>query len=165
MATIGGMSYVYEMDKYFDPEGSNYDGLSDDGVAFDAILRSKSFDFGKAANRKRFTRLYLTLYSDMLSFDIDVDVNMDNEEQAITDRVVSNNASRWGNDDPADDATETGFQFGDVINAERTNLNFPIKLVHRGKRYTFQYVLSSNGLNQAWLLKDVTLMMKVKELK
>lgn len=158
---------IYRMDYPYNPDGTGYDGLSDDGHPFTATLRSKFFDFGKSANRKRFGRFYFTIFSELVSYDILLTVNMDNQVQIMTGAIDANKVSRWGNNDPDDDASEGiyAFAFGDVINADRTNLNYMVKLVHTGKRYNIQYDLTTTGLNQAWTLKDIVLMLKVKELK
>ena len=164
----GEAVYMYQMEYVYDSEAyDGYKGLSDNGYQFKTILKSKFFDFGKSANRKRFGRLYFTLYSDLLSYDILLKINMDNEIQIMQGAIEPNKVSRWGNNDPDDDTSEalSAFSFGDVIQADRTNLNYPVKLVHKGKRYNMQYELSTKGLNEAWLLKDVVLMLKVKELK
>lgn len=158
--------WIYQMDYPFNPDGATYDGLSDDGKAIICILKSKFFDFSKAANKKRFKKFYFTIYSELVSYDIDLVVNMDNEAQVMTS-IISNKISRWGNSDPSDDTTESAyaFAFGDIVNTMRTNLNYPVRLRHRGKKYNIQYELQSSGLNHAWLLKAIVLMMKMKELK
>lgn len=166
--------WVYDVDYPWDPEGASLDGLSDDNdpadpmseKAIHAVLKSKFFDFSKAANKKRFVKLYFTLYSELTSYDIDVTINVDNEYTTMTS-VINNKASRWGNDNPDDDAEEIDYAlaFGDVINANRTNLNYPVRIRHRGKKYNIQYEMSSSGLNHAWLLKAVVLLLKIKELK
>jgi hypothetical protein len=157
-------AFIYEMDKTYDGTLAGYDGLSDDGTAITFTLKSKFFDFGKAANKKRFRKLWLTLYSELISYNIDVEINVDNEAFTYTGQVI-NKISRWANNDPADDDTDNGFAFGDTINSTKTNLNFPVGIHHRGKRYNIQYTLTSSGLNQGWALKDAVLLMKIKELK
>lgn len=158
--------WIYRMDAPYDAYGTSYDGLTDDGRAISFVLKSKFFDFNRAANKKRFKRLYFTIYSELVSYDIDLIVNMDNEEYSMTS-VISSKISRWGNDDPSDDESEGDYAlaFGDEISTMRTNLNFPVRLRHRGKKYNIQYELRSSGINHAWLLKAVVLMMKMKELK
>lgn len=158
--------WIYRIDYPFDPDGAGYNGLSDDGTAITCVLKSKFFDFERAANKKRFKRLYFTLYSELVSYDVDLIINMDNEETVMTS-VITNKASRWGNDEPADDTTEMEYAltFGDTLNTNRTNLNYPVKLRHRGKKFNIQYELQSSGLNHAWLLKAIVLIMKQKELK
>lgn len=158
--------WIYHMDYPFDPLGTSYNGLSDDGTAISSVLKSKFFDFAKAANKKRFKRLYFTIYSELVSYDIDLIVNMDNEEQTMAS-VISSKISRWGNDTPSDDLTESAYAvaYGDELNTLRTNLNYPVRLRHRGKKYNIQYELKSDGMNHAWLLKAIVLMMKMKELK
>lgn len=158
--------WIYRVDFPFDPDAASYNGLSDDGTAITCVLKSKFFDFEKAANKKRFKRMYFTLYSELVSYDIDLTINMDNEETIMTS-VITNKASRWGNDTPSDDAAESVYAlaFGDELNTNRTNLNYPVKLRHKGKKYNIQYELLSDGLNHAWLLKAIVLIMKQKELK
>lgn len=140
----GAAYWIYEMDFAYDPLSGNTRGLSDDGVAFETILKSKVFDFEKAANKKRFRRLYLSLYSELVSYSIDLTYLVDNTSTTLPAAIVN-------------DASAPG--------AVKTNLNFPIRLKHRQKRYTLQYQLKSVGLNHAWLLLDTVLMLKVKELR
>jgi hypothetical protein len=166
--TTGVNAFIYEMDYTFDlADLPSYDGLSDDGVAFTATLKSKYFDFDKAANKKRFKKLYLSLYSDLVSYNLDVILNVDNEDTDYLG-VVENKISRWGSNDPITDPDPEAayvFCFGDVIRSAKTNLNYPVRIHHRGKRYNIQYTLTSDDLNTAWALKDAVLLMKVKELK
>lgn len=170
---------IYHMDYPFDPYNvsyttsdtgdliATYEGLSDNGRAFSSTLKSKFFDFGKSSEKKRFERFYFTIFSELITYNLLLKVNMDNEVQTLSGAIEPNKVSRWGNDDPEDDLLESQYAlaFGDVVNAERTNLNYPVKLVHKGKRYNIQYELTTIGLNEAWLLKDVVLMLKVKELQ
>ena len=146
-------SYYYLMDKIYDPNGNGYAGLSDDGNAITFNLKSKFYDFDKSANEKKFRKFYFTLESDLVSYDIDLIINIDNEYTTIPKSIV-NKVSRWGE-----------FDFGDMIQTKRTNLNFPVKVNHRGKRYNIQYELFCDGLNQAFSLTDSVLILKVKELK
>lgn len=158
--------YIYHMDYPYNIAVDPWDGLSDDGVAFTATLKSKYFDFAKAANKKRFIKLWLTIYSDYVSYVLDVICNIDNED-AVYEDVIVNKISRWGNDNPDDDSTESdyAFTYGDIWNSGRTNLNYPIRIRHKRKKYNIQYTLTSDGLNHAWALKSAVLLMKMKELK
>ncbi len=132
-ATVGtdAKYWIYQMDK----------GLSDDGASFDAVLLSKVLDFEKAANRKRFRRLYFSLYSEFIDYNIDLTYTIDGEPATI----------------------QNAFWSGTSPDQKATNLNFPIKLKHRKKRYNLQYQLKSTG--GAWLLLNVVLMLKIKELR
>ena len=66
------------------------------GMLYPFVLKSKFFDFQEgAANKKRFKRMYFTIYSELVSYDIDLIVNTDNEEQTMTS-VISSKISRWG---------------------------------------------------------------------
>ena len=161
-----GNAYIYEMDKDFTLDYADYVGLSDDGVAISATLKSKYFDFGKAANKKRFVKMFFTFYSEFISYINDVTINIDNADTTYTGAIY-NMISRWGNDDPSDDTTEKPYVlcFGDPLRTEKTNTNYPMRISHRGKRYNLQYVISSSGLNYAWALKSAVILMKIKELK
>jgi hypothetical protein len=146
-------NYLYHMDYPYAPLSLSNDGLSDDGVAIDQVLKSKFFDFSKASNKKKFKKFYLTLYSELISYNITLNVNLDNEYMVIPGEIV-NKVSRWG-----------AFSFGDRITTKRTNLNYPIKLHHKGKRYNIQYELKCSGLNMAFLIKSIELLFKMKELR
>jgi hypothetical protein len=148
-----GAAYIYEMDKEFDVDGATFDGLNDDGVAIAFRLESKFHNFEKAANKKRFKKLYISLFSELVSYDIDLEINLDNDLISVTDEIV-NNISRWG-----------AFKFGDKVVSRRTNLNYPIRVHHKSKKYNLQYALISKGLNMAWKLKGIELLAKIKELK
>jgi hypothetical protein len=144
---------IYHMDYTYDPYGVGLNGLSDDGNAIEFRLKSKFYDFDKAANKKRFKKLILTLYSELISYNIDVILNMDNDYVTIKNEVI-NSISRWGM-----------FLFGSKIASKKTNLNYPIKIHHRGKKYNMAYELVCTGINQAFVIKDIGLILKVKELK
>lgn len=158
--------HIYHMDYMFTPGDASYKGLSDDGVAISFVLKSKFFDFNKAANKKRFVRLYLSLYSEFVSYINDITINIDNADVTY-EQAMHNKISRWGNNDPADDSTESGyvFCFGDAFRTAKTNTNYPIRISHRGKRYNIQYTITCDGLNYAWVLKSAVLLFKMKELK
>jgi hypothetical protein len=145
--------YIYAMDYTYNPDGIGFDGLSDDGAPIQFILKSKFFDFDKAANKKRFKKLYFSLYSELVSYNINLLINLDNEYQSVPGEIV-NKVSRWGT-----------FAFGDRLTTKRTNLNYPISIHHKGKKYNIQYELVCNGLNMAFSIKDIVILMKVKELK
>jgi len=144
-------SYYYLLDKAYD-EGS-YDGLSDDGTAIDFKLKSKFYNFEKAANKKKFKKFFFTIKSDYVSYDIDLIINIDNQYISIQNQIY-NKVSRWGE-----------FLFGDKVSVNTTNLNYPIRINHSGKKYNIQYELDCNTLNQAFSLIDTTLLLKIKELK
>lgn len=144
--------YIYEMDHSY-VEGDGNRGLNDDGVAILHDLYSKYFDFRQAANKKKFKKFFFTLYSELISYDIDLDINIDSERIKVVDQII-NEISRWGE-----------FAFGDKITTKNTNLNYPIAIHHKSKKYNIQYHMSSSGLNMAWLLKSVELLFKLKELK
>jgi hypothetical protein len=146
-------AYVYRMDYAYDPLSTTRDGLTDDGTTIEYALRSKFFDFANAANKKRFKKLFLTIYSELVSYSIDVKVNLDNEWTTYEAAIV-NSISRWGE-----------MLFGAILNTRRTNLNYPIRVRHRGKKYNLQYELRSTGAYVGWALLDVVLLMKMKELK
>jgi hypothetical protein len=148
-----GADHIYNMDFAFDPNGWSFDGLSDDGEAIEYKIKSKYYDFGKAANKKKFKKIYFSLYSEFISYNIDVTLNIDNEYQRISNQIV-NKVSRWGM-----------LSFGDRITTNKTNLNYPIVVHHKGKKYNIQYELTCYGANMAFALKDITLLMKMKELK
>ncbi len=144
--------YLWQMDYVNDPS-LNTDGLSDDGVAITFKIKSKFFDFGKAANKKRFRKLYATLYTELTSYDIDLIMNLDNEYQTISNQIT-NMVARFGE-----------MRFGERLNFSKTNLNYPVKINHRGKKYNLQYELVCDQLNMAFTLISLVLMLKVKELK
>lgn len=131
--------WIYRLEFPYDPDGTSMNGLSDAGKAITFVLKSKFFDFAKAANKKRFRKMFFTVFSDNSNYAIDVKINTDNVEQVVTGAITSV--------------------------ASQTNLNFPIKIQHKGKKYNAQYELTTNGLNQSWLLKAIVLLMKMKELK
>jgi hypothetical protein len=145
--------YLYEMDKVYDPSGAGYDGLNDDGQPISYMLKSKFFDFGKAANKKKFKELYVTIYTELISYDIDLILNIDNDLTKITDEIV-NQVSRFGQ-----------FKFGDKIVTKETNLNYPIKIHHKGQKYNIQYEMQLTGDNVAFTLLSMVLSLKIKELK
>lgn len=163
---VSAKFYVYHMDYPFTPGDATYKGLSDDGVAISFVLKSKYFDFNKAANKKRFIKLYLSLYSEYISYINDIVINIDNADVTYA-QAMYNKISRWGNNNPLDDSGEADyvFCFGDPIRAEKTNTNYPIRINHRGKRYNIQYTIVCTGLNYAWALKSSVLLFKMKELK
>lgn len=163
----GANAFIYEMDYTYVFGDIAYKGLSDNGTAFTTTLKSKFFDFGKAANKKRFKKFFFTLYSEYLSYDLTVTVNVDNEDFSYEGDIY-NKVSIWGSDDPITDPDpEAGytFCFDDVINEGHTNLNYPVRVRHRGKRYNVQYTLESADLNHAWTLLEAVLLFKMKELK
>lgn len=148
-----GAGYIYEMDKVYDLNGDSFDGLNDDGVEIEYRLKSKFYDFNKAANKKKFKKFLISLYSEFISYVIDVNINIDNDYTEIKGEIV-NRVCRWGS-----------FAFGDRITASKTNLNYPINIHHKGKKYNIQYELVSKGNNIAFALTEIVLIMKVKELK
>jgi arginine deiminase len=81
--------YLYHMDYPYDPYGPTYDGLNDDGVSIAQDLKSKFFDFGKAANKKKFKELYFTIYTELISYNIGLLLNMDNEYETISEEIVN----------------------------------------------------------------------------
>jgi hypothetical protein len=145
--------YLYHMDYPYDPYGPTYDGLNDDGVSIAQDLKSKFFDFGKAANKKKFKELYFTIYTELISYNIGLLLNMDNEYETISEEIV-NTVARMGE-----------LRFGDRMNFRETNLNYPVKIHHKGKKYNMQYELSLDQLNMAFTLMSVVLSLKIKELK
>jgi hypothetical protein len=145
--------YLYHMDYLYDPYGHTTDGLTDDGAAINCVLKSKFFDFGKAANKKKFKELYFTIYTELVSYNINLMVNMDNEYEQIPEEIV-NNVARMGE-----------IRFGDRMNFRETNLNYPVKIRHKGKKYNMQYELNLNQINMAFTLMSVVLSLKIKELK
>lgn len=145
--------YLYQMDYEYVSDSGSYDGLNDDSVAIIYDLKSKFFDFKKAANKKKFVKIFFSLFSELVSYDIDAILNIDNDYVTFSDSIV-NTVSRWGE-----------FKFGSKINVKNTNLNYPIRIKHKGKKYNIQYELICNGLNMAFLLKDIEILLKVKELK
>jgi hypothetical protein len=146
-------NYLYHMDYDYDPDGATYDGLSDDGVPIVQVLKSKFFDFGKAANKKKFKELYFTIYTPLISYDIALNLNLDNDYMQINNEIV-NTVARMGE-----------LCFGDTMNNNETNLNYPVKIHHKGKKYNIQYELTLTDLNTAFTLLSVVLSLKVKELK
>lgn len=158
--------YIYQIDYTYATGDVDHKGLSDDGTAIAFALKSKYFDFGKAANKKRFVKLWLTLYSEFVSYVNDIIINIDNAD-VVYEEAMMNKISFWGNNDPADDSTESDyvFCFGDEVRAAKTNTNYPIRVRHRGKRYNIQYTITCDGLNYAWALKSAVLLFKMKELK
>jgi hypothetical protein len=145
--------YLYNMDYTYNPYTSSYNGLSDDGAAISQVLKSKFFDFGKAANKKKFKELYFTVYTELISYNILLNLNLDNEYERIESQIV-NKSARMGE-----------IRFGDRINTKDTNLNYPVKIHHKGKKYNIQYELILNDLNTAFALLSVVLSLKIKELK
>lgn len=146
-------AYLYNTDYDYDPNSTNYDGLSDDGQPIEFRIKSKYFDFGKAANLKKFRKFFFSLYNELLAYDITLNVNIDNDYMTIPGEIY-NKPSRMGE-----------LAFGDKITTKGTNLNFPIKLHHKGKKYNIQYELVCNQLNAAFALKSIVLLLSVKELK
>lgn len=144
-------SYYYNLD--YTNDGTNYNGLSDDGTAIDFVLESKTFDFGKASYKKIFGWLYFTLLSQLVSYNIDLTLYLDSEYTKFIGSII-NKISRFGE-----------LKFGDKLNTKRTNLNYPIRIVHSGTKYNIKYNLRCNTLNQAFSLSNIDLTMKVKELK
>jgi hypothetical protein len=144
---------IYHMDYVFDPTTDPLKGLSDDGAPIEFVLGTKYYDFSKAANKKKFKRLYVSLYSPLVGYDIDVVINIDNEYQ-VKSGIVKNLISKWGD-----------FKFGDKINTKDTNLNYKVPIRHQGKRYNIQFVFKCANLNQMYYLKQMTLLLQVKELK
>lgn len=144
-------SYHYQLDYPYDGSVGT-DGLSDDGQAIEFELGGKVFDLGKPANLKKFKKVFFTFFTELVSYNIDVTINLDNEYTQVTGEVI-NTVSRWGS-----------FAFGDTINTKKTNLNYPIKINHKGKKYNFQYRLACNRLNEAFMLTDIVLLYKMKEL-
>lgn len=147
----GVKNYLYHMDYIND--GTTYDGLSDDGTAIEFYLYFKVHDFNKAANKKIFNKIYFTMFSEMVSYNIDLTLLLDNERARFTG-TIDNKVSRIGE-----------FAFGDRINTKKTNLNYPIQIIHNGTKYNIQPVLHCNTLNQAFGLANIDLVMKIKELK
>ena len=145
--------YLYHMDYNYDPYGPTYDGLSDDGIPIVQDLKSKFFDFGKAANKKKFREIYFTIYTELISYNILLNLNIDNEYEQIPEQIV-NTIARMGE-----------IRFGDRLNFKETNLNYPVKIHHKGKKYNVQYELILNDLNMAFTLLSAVLSLKIKELK
>lgn len=145
--------YLYNIDYTYDPYVAGYDGLNDFNSAIEFRIKSKYYDFSKAANKKKFKKLYVSLYSEFISYTIDAIFNIDNELQTIKGEIV-NNISKFGE-----------MKYGDVIKTNQTNLNFPLRIHHKGKKYNIQYELVCSGLNMAWLVKEIVLLLKIKELK
>jgi hypothetical protein len=150
------LAVFMEADRIYNAEQSGKKGLTDSGQPVSFQLIGKFFDFEKAANKKRFKKLYVSIYSELVSYDIDVTCNVDNE-LTVYESAITNYTSRWGE-----------ILFGEILNTRRTNLNYQIKVRHRGKRYNFQYQLKSTSLilnTAAWTLLDLVLLMKMRELK
>lgn len=148
-----GESHIYHMDYEYDPNDNTFKGLSDDGAAIDFQFYTKYYDLGKSANKKKFKKLFVTLFSPLISYVIDVTINVDNEYQ-VRDGIIKNIVSRWGD-----------FEFGDKIATKDTNLNYLVPIRHQGKRYNIQFVFKCDNLNQMFQIKQMTLLLKVKELK
>lgn len=145
--------YAYKMDVTYNPSGTSKDGLNDNGTAINFVLKSKFFDFNQAANKKKFKKMYITLYSELVSYNVDLVTNMDNEINSINGEIV-NVVARWGE-----------MKFGENLNVRETNLNFPVRVSHKGKKYNIQYELKTSNLNNAFTLLSAVLIFKVKELK
>lgn len=148
-----GSTYLFNMDKEYDPNGVGFEGLNDDGAAIEFRLKSKFFDFDKAANKKRFKKMFWTFYSELISYAISLIINVDNDIQIIENEII-NKVSRWGS-----------LAFGDKITTKKTNLNYPIKIHHKGKKFNIQYELVCTEANNAFMLISSELLFKIKELK
>lgn len=146
-------NYIYHMDYEYIVSDTTFKGLSDDGIAIDFQLYTKYYDFNKAANKKKFKKLFITLFSPLISYVIDVTINVDNEYQT-KNGFIKNIVSRWGE-----------FDFGDKITTKDTNLNYIVPIKHQSKRYNIQFVFKCNNLNQMFFIKQMTLLLKIKELK
>lgn len=144
-------SYSYQLDKTYD-KAVSADGLSDDGVAIQSTLKSGIIDLEKSANKKKFKTLYFTLFSDLVSYDLDLTLWFDSESLIVTDQII-NTVSIIGT-----------LKFGDILNVSNTNLNHEIKVRHKGTKYNMQYQLQCNDLNAAFALTDLVLYVKIKEL-
>lgn len=156
--------HLYQMDFPYDIDNGTIDDLLDDGEVVEYRLKSKFYDFSKAANKKKFKKLFFTFYSELVPYEITLNINLDNELTTMTD-VIKNEVARWG-----------FMRFGDRMNSRRTNLNYPVKVRHKGKRYNIQYEMvcrsetdndlgGHDPLGMAFVIKDVVLLMKLKELK
>lgn len=144
-------NYIYELDFI---DSNNYlSGLSDDGTAITFQIKSKYFDFSKAANMKKFKKIYFTLYSNLITYTLDFFANIDADTISEKNSII-NKVSRWGD-----------LEFGDIMTIKNKTVNYPIKLRHRGKRYLFQYQLNTDNLNEAFSITDINMKLKIKELK
>lgn len=143
--------YLYQLDYKYDPNGVTFKGLSDDGAPIEYVLKSCFFDLGEPAKLKRFNEMIFTLYSELISYDIELILNLDNNYRTVQGQI-SNLVSRWGT-----------FKFGDRITSKNTNLNYPITIEHKDKKYNIQYEMRCNMPNAAFILKAIVLKLKMRE--
>jgi hypothetical protein len=144
---------MYRMDYPYDPDGDTYNGLNDDGQAIEFRLKGKFFDLGKPANDKNFKKWFFTLYSELVSYDIDLATSMD-RKYFTDEKTIINAVSRCGE-----------LRFGDRLNNRETNLNYPVLIKYGEYKHNIQYELVCTGLNMAWHLLSIVLKVDIKELK